>query len=78
MVLITILSASIMFNTKRFKSSTFKITLGLFLSVIIYYLNNFFNVMGNTEKIHILFSIWTPLILIAFSNLIMANKINEK
>jgi lipopolysaccharide export system permease protein len=78
MVLITILSASIMFNTKRFKSSTFKITLGLFLSVIIYYLNNFFNVMGNTEKIPILFSIWTPLILIAFSNLIMANKINEK
>ena len=78
MVLITILSASIMFNTKKFKSSTFKITLGLFLSVVIYYLNNFFNVMGNTEKIPILFSIWTPLILIAFSNLIMANKINEK
>tara|TARA_B100001059_G_scaffold145855_1_gene145792 strand:+ start:1312 stop:2385 length:1074 start_codon:yes stop_codon:yes gene_type:complete len=78
MVLITILSASIMFNTKKFKSSTFKITLGLFLSVVIYYLNNFFNVMGNTEKLTVLISIWTPLILIAFSNLIMTFKINEK
>ena len=78
MVLITILSASIMFNTKKFKSSTFKITLGLFLSVVIYYLNNFFNVMGSTEKLTVLISIWTPLILIAFSNLIMTFKINEK
>ena len=77
-VLITILSASIMFNTKKFKSSTFKITLGLFLSVVIYYLNNFFNVMGSTEKLTVLISIWTPLILIAFSNLIMTFKINEK
>ena len=41
-----------MFNTKKFKSNTFKISIGLFFSVIIYYLNNFFNVMGSTEKIN--------------------------
>ena len=41
-MLMTILSAIIMFNTKRFKGATFKISIGLFFCVIIYYINNFF------------------------------------
>ena len=72
----TILSAIIMFNIKRYSSTTFKISIGLFLSVIIYYINNFFYVMGKTEKFDILFSIWLSILL--FLNLIMFNKINEK
>ena len=39
--LMTILSAILMFNIKRLSSTTFKIAIGLFLSVVIYYLNNF-------------------------------------
>ena len=74
----TILSATIMFNIKRYSSSTFKISIGLFLSVLIYYVNNFFNVMGKTEKISILVSIWTPLIVLIFINMLMINQINEK
>ena len=76
--LMTILSAIIMFNIKRFSSTTFKISIGLFLSVIIYYINNFFYVMGKTEKFDILFSIWMPLSILLFLNLILFNKINEK
>ena len=76
--LMTIFSAIIMFNIKRYSSTTFKISIGLFLSVIIYYINNFFYVMGKTEKFDILFSIWTPLSILLFLNLIMFNKINEK
>ena len=76
--LMTILSAIIMFNIKRYSSTTFKISIGLFLSVIIYYINNFFYVMGKTEKFDILFSIWAPLTILLFLNLIMFNKINEK
>ena len=51
LTLMTILSSIIMFNTKNFKSSTFKISLGLFASVVVYYVNNFFNVLGKTKKI---------------------------
>ena len=40
--LITIFSSLIMFRVKRYQSSTAKIALGLFFSVIIYYVNNFF------------------------------------
>ena len=76
--LMTILSAIIMFNTKKFKSTTLKISIGLFLSVIIYYINNFFNVMGITEKIPLIVAVWLPLLIFCLINLIMLLKINEK
>ena len=75
--MMTILASIIMFNTEVSKN-TLKISIGLFLSVLIYYINNFFNVMGNTEKIPILLSIWTPIILLMFVNVIYTFRINEK
>ena len=78
LLLMTILSAIIMFNTKSFKSSTLKISIGLFLSVIIFYINNFFNVLGTTEKISYLPSVWIPLIILTLINLTMIYRINEK
>ena len=76
--LMTIFSAIIMFNTKGFKSNSLKITIGLFLCVVIYYINNLFQVLGNTEKIPIMISVWAALIIIMFMNLILLMKINEK
>ena len=76
--LMTILSSIIMFNTKNFTSVALKISIGLFLSVIIYYINNFFSVMGKTEKLSITFSIWMPLLFLLIINVLMTYKINEK
>ena len=78
LVIMTILSSIIMLNTKKFNSKVFKITIGLFFSVVIYYINNFFNVMGSTEKLPLLVSIWTPIIFLGLVNLIMLLNINEK
>ena len=78
LVLITILSAFIMFKIKRLDTTTFKISLGLFISVIIYYINNFFLVMGNTERIPLIFAIFTPLVILGLFNTFMIYKINEK
>ena len=77
-MLMTVLSAIIMFNTRSFKSNILKIVIGLFFSVLIYYISNFFNVMGTTEKLPLAVSIWTPLILLGTINFIMLFKINEK
>ena len=76
--LMTILAAVVMFNTKKFNNVTLKLAIGLFMSVIIYYMNNFFIIMGNTEKIPILISIWMPLIALLLLNSISVVKINEK
>ena len=78
LMLMTIFSSIIMFNTKKFKSSTFKVVIGLFFSVIIYYVSNFFNVMGVTEKIPLAFSIFSPLIILCILNTFLLVNINEK
>ena len=78
LVIMTILSSIIMLNTKKTSSKVLKIIIGLFFSVIIYYINNFFNVMGSTEKLPLMVSIWTPIIFLSLINLIMLININEK
>ena len=78
LVLMTVLSSIIMFNTKRTSSKIIRIIIGLFLSIVIYYLNNLFNVMGVTEKIPLIISIWTPIIALSLINLTMIVNINEK
>ena len=78
LMLMTIFSSIIMLSTKQFKSSILKISIGLFFSVIIYYFNNFFNVMGKTEKINLIVSVILPLIFLGLINTLMIRKINAK
>ena len=78
LLLITLFSSIIMLNTKRLEGTTIKISIGLFFSVIIYYMNNFFYVMGNTERISILTSVFLPLIILSLINISMLRRINEK
>jgi len=73
-----IFSGIIMMNTKNFKSKNFKITIGLFLSVIIYYINNFFYVMGTSEKINIINSVFIPLLFFTLINFIFLRNLNAK
>ena len=76
--LVALFSSLIMFRVKRLHNTTFKISLGLFFSVIIYYINNFFMVMGSTERISLILAVFIPLILLTIVNSLMLNKINEK
>jgi len=76
--LMTVLSAIIMFNTKTFKSTTLKIIIGLFFCVIVYYVNNLFQVLGSTNKIPLILSVWITLLILIMFNSIAVLKINEK
>mgnify|MGYP003686777935 FL=1 len=76
--LMFIFSGIIMMNTKSFKSKNLKIMIGLFLSVIIYYINNFFFILGTSEKISAISSIITPLLLFTLINLIFIRNLNAK
>ena len=76
--LVAFFASLIMFRVKRLHNTTFKISLGLFFSVIIYYINNFFMVMGSTERVSLFLAIFIPLIILTLANSIMLNRINEK
>ena len=78
LMLMTIFSSIIMMNTKQFKSSILKISIGLFFSVLIYYLFNFFNVLGKTEKIDLFSSVLLPIVLLTIVNSLMIRRFNEK
>ena len=77
-ILMFIFSAIIMMNTKTFKSKSLKIIIGLFLSVIIYYINNFFYVLGTSEKLNAISSVIIPLIILTIVNSIFMRNINAK
>ena len=76
--LISLFSALLMLNFKELKSSSLKIALGIFFSVLIYYFNNFTYVLGSTEKISLLLSIILPLITLGLINIFMMYGLNEK
>ena len=78
LTLITLLSSVIMFNIGYQKNTLSQIIFGIFLSVIIYYINYFFNVLGTSEKIPVFLSIFLPLILLAIINMISIIRLNEK
>ena len=78
LLMVAFFSSMIMFRIKRLHNTTFKISVGLFFSVIIYYINNFFMVMGSTERISLFFAIFIPLIFLTLVNSSMLNRINEK
>ena len=78
LLFIALFSSVIMLNLKQVKGTTLKILLGLFFSVIIYYLNNFSYVLGSTERIPIILSIFIPLLILFTINFSMLYKVNEK
>ena len=78
LTLITVFSAIVMFNVGYQKNSIFKIILGILLSVIIYYINYFFNILGSNEKIPLILSIFLPLVILSIINFTSIIRINEK
>ena len=76
--ILTVLSSIIMFSFKREKSIVFHIILGIFMSVIIYYINFMFTSLGNTGKIPVIYSIFMPLLFISLIATIGLIRVNEK
>ncbi len=78
LLLMTLFSASIMLRIKYLEGSIIKISLGLFCSVIIYYINNFFHVLGSTERIPLIISVFIPITILFLTIMILTKRINEK
>ena len=68
----------LMLNIKHNKSKVVSITLGITISVIIYYINYFFNVIIETKDVPYLISIWGPQIILSLIIITNLIRINEK
>tara|TARA_B100001057_G_scaffold447164_1_gene486425 strand:- start:7714 stop:8790 length:1077 start_codon:yes stop_codon:yes gene_type:complete len=68
----------LMLNIKHNKSKVVSITLGIVISVFIYYINYFFNVIIETKDVPYLTSIWGPQIILSLIVITNLVRINEK
>ena len=58
--LMVCIASILMLKTRYNKSKIFHVTLGILISVLIYYINHFFNVIIETQNVPYLLSIWGP------------------
>jgi len=78
LVIMILLGSILMFNTSYNKSKVANLVIGILLSVFIYYINYFFNLMGINERIPVILSVWFPFIILILLSGIGLVKINEK
>tara|TARA_Y100000816_G_C25673937_1_gene357154 strand:+ start:146 stop:394 length:249 start_codon:yes stop_codon:yes gene_type:complete len=76
-ILMTILGFIIINKTKKLKSKFFVIILGIFISVIVYFLNYFSSLLGNNGVLPIYLSVWTPLLILFLICNIGLLRVNE-
>jgi len=77
LLMMVVFSGCLMLKFKYFESSTIKISIGLFFSVIIYYINNFFYVLGSTERLPLSIAIFLPIFILILTNSLLLKDINE-
>ncbi len=75
---LVIISSIIMLNIRKNKPYIFHVLLGISLSVMIYYINNIFDVFGLTNKIPIYLSVFFPIAFLGIISIIGLIRINEK
>ena len=68
----------LMLNFTYKRSKFLNLSIGILSSVIIYYINYFFNLLGITEKTSLILSVTTPLIVLILFCFIFIVRINEK
>ena len=67
-----------MMNLTTQINKIFLITISVFISVLIYYINHFFGIIGKNETIPLPISIWIPLLILLIISTIGLVKINDK
>ena len=77
LMIMSLVGGILMLNIKYNKSKIVNITIGIILSVIIYYLNYFINLLGMNEKIPTIISIWLPHLILFLFCLTFLIRINE-
>ena len=76
-ILMTILGFVIINKLKKVKSKFFVIIFGVFISVIVYYLNYFSGVLGNKGALPLYLSVWMPMLILFLVCNIGIIKVNE-
>ncbi len=74
----TIIATIIMIYNKFKKKILFNLFIGILFSVLVYYLGNFSNILGENGKLPLILSVWFPVLLLLSFSIIGVIRLNEK
>ena len=74
----TIIATIIMIYNKFKKKILFNLFIGILISVLVYYLGSFSNLLGENGKLPLTLSVWFPVFMLLSISLIGVIKLNEK
>jgi len=78
LTIMSLISIVFMMNLTTQINKIILIAFSVLISVLIYYINHFFGIIGRNETIPLLVSIWMPLFILFIISTIGLVKINEK
>jgi len=78
LTILTIFASVIMLNVPFNKPKFFYLIMGIFASVLIFYINHFSSLLGQNNKLPVVLSIWLPHVIVSILTGIGMVRINEK
>ncbi len=78
LTILTIFASVLMLNVSANKPKIFYLLMGIFVSVLIFYVNHFSSLLGENNKLPITLSVWLPHLVISILTTIGMVRVNEK
>ncbi len=78
LTILTIFASVLMLNVPFNKPKFFYLFMGIFASVLIFYINHFSSLLGENNKLPIILSVWLPHVIVSILTGIGMVRINEK
>ena len=78
LTILTIFASVLMLNVPINKPKFFYLIMGIFASVLIFYINHFSSLLGENNKLPITLSVWLPHVIVSILTGIGMVRINEK
>jgi len=78
LTILTIFASVLMLNAPINKPKFFYLLMGIFVSVLIFYINHFSSLLGENNKLPITLSVWLPHVIVSILTGIGMVRINEK
>ena len=78
LTILTIFASVLMLNVPINKPKFFYLIMGIFASVLIFYINHFSSLLGENNRLPITLSVWLPHVIVSILTVIGMVRINEK
>ncbi len=78
LTILTIFASVLMLNVPINKPKIFYLLMGIFVSVLIFYINHFSSLLGENNKLPVIMSVWLPHVIVLMLTAIGMVRVNEK